>query len=451
MNLTDRFIESQKPNGKDQKFSDSGARGAGILYFRITKAGHRCWLFRYSNSQGKQIAISFADYDRKGTTGLSLTQARARAADFSRLYQSGIKDIREHLEAEQEAIRAEREAAEAARLEAVEQARRGSLKALIGTYLDSLDSRGKSSANATRFRLTKHVIEAWPELVKKQAATVTTAEIRDVLARMVDAGITRETNLVRAGLNAAYQIVLRAQYDPTLKGNISVFGIEANPVSVIPVLTQFNSARERSLTWGELGAYLKRVVAINNPVTRDLLLLALYAGGQRVIQVAKLRESDVDWDADTFTLKDPKGRRTKVRDHMLPMTDLTREILSRRKTQAMNGWLFTHTGNAPLNSATPSHAVTDICRAMQAAGECTEHFQMSDIRRSCETRQAEMGISEDLRAQLQSHGLAGVQNRHYNKYRYLDEKRQVLEAWEARLQLLDMDNVVDVESKKVND
>ena len=40
-----------------------------------------------------------------------------------------------------------------------------------------------------------------------------------------------------------------------------------------------------------------------------------------------------------------------------------------------------------------------------------------------------MGISKDLSAQIQSHGLGGVQDRHYDRHEYMDEKRRVLKAW----------------------
>jgi hypothetical protein len=45
-----------------------------------------------------------------------------------------------------------------------------------------------------------------------------------------------------------------------------------------------------------------------------------------------------------------------------------------------------------------------------------------------------MGISRDVRAVLLSHGLGGVQARHYDMHEYADEKRNALEAWDAKLQ-----------------
>lgn len=45
-----------------------------------------------------------------------------------------------------------------------------------------------------------------------------------------------------------------------------------------------------------------------------------------------------------------------------------------------------------------------------------------------ETRLAAEGVHMDVRAQLQSHGLGGVQARHYDRHDYLDEKRAALET-----------------------
>jgi integrase len=447
MKLTDRFLESIKATGKDQRFPDDGERGAGRLYFRVTQGGTKTWQYRYTAEGRKQVALALGGYDRKGENGLSLTQARSRAAELSRCYQSGIRDLKEHLEAKQETIKAEREAAKAAAAEVEARARRGSLKALLDLYLDNMEAQGKKSAGQTRSRLTRHVLTAWPQLVARPADEITPGEIADILRKMVNAGITRETNLVRAGLHAAYQLAMKAQHDPTITGDMGHFMLQSNPVAGVPVVSKFNKARDRVLNWDELAAYLRRVEELNNPITRDALLLALYAGGQRIEQTIQLALRDIDSDAGTITLFDPKGRRQQPRVHVLPLTDPMQEIITRRREQAVGEWLFSNNGKVPMRIETPSHAVTDICRAMLEAGEAAEQFQMSDIRRTCETKLAEMGVSLDLRAQIQSHGLSGVQARHYDRHSYLPEKRRVLEAWAMKLGGLDGGNVVALKGR----
>jgi len=51
-----------------------------------------------------------------------------------------------------------------------------------------------------------------------------------------------------------------------------------------------------------------------------------------------------------------------------------------------------------------------------------------DLRRTVETRLAAARVGSDIRAQLQSHGLGGVQARHYDRHDYLAEKRAALET-----------------------
>jgi integrase len=66
---------------------------------------------------------------------------------------------------------------------------------------------------------------------------------------------------------------------------------------------------------------------------------------------------------------------------------------------------------------------------MQEFGELEQRpFTAGDIRRTVETRLAAEGLSKDVRAQLQSHGLGGVQSRHYDRHDYLAEKREAMEA-----------------------
>ena len=91
-------------------------------------------------------------------------------------------------------------------------------------------------------------------------------------------------------------------------------------------------------------------------------------------------------------------------------------------------WLFSSHGKMQLAETTPGKRAAEICKGMKC-----EPFDLRDIRRTCETMLAGMGISRDTRAQLLSHGLSGVQAAHYDRHGYLNEKRAALSAWEQRL------------------
>lgn len=73
--------------------------------------------------------------------------------------------------------------------------------------------------------------------------------------------------------------------------------------------------------------------------------------------------------------------------------------------------------------------LVDVVDAMDKAGELENGpFTLGDLRRTVETRLAGVGISDGVRAQLQSHDLGGIQARHHDRHDYGDEKRAALEA-----------------------
>jgi hypothetical protein len=59
-------------------------------------------------------------------------------------------------------------------------------------------------------------------------------------------------------------------------------------------------------------------------------------------------------------------------------------------------------------------------------GSDIEGFQVKRIRSGVETLLAREGVSRDIRGHLQSHGLTGVQAKHYDGHDYIPEKRHAL-------------------------
>src|SRR3546814_12175090 len=69
----------------------------------------------------------------------------------------------------------------------------------------------------------------------------------------------------------------------------------------------------------------------------------------------------------------------------------------------------------------------------RSAGQTDAAFTPGDLRRTVEARLAAVGIGQDVRARLQTHGLGGVQQRHYDRHDYLDEVRAALETLHSLL------------------
>lgn len=98
-------------------------------------------------------------------------------------------------------------------------------------------------------------------------------------------------------------------------------------------------------------------------------------------------------------------------------------------------WLFPG-ASKNLGPEAVSDLVHDMSIAFNKEGISKQQFQFSDLRRTAETIMASLGIHKDIRAQVQSHGLGGVQDRHYDRHSYMDEKRAAINAWQGYLDLL---------------
>ncbi len=99
----------------------------------------------------------------------------------------------------------------------------------------------------------RYVLKPWPELGPLPARAITPEMIRDVLARMIKAGIGRQTNIVRAYLHAAFVHGAHSDLDPRRAANQgSTFRLAGNPVHLVPRIVDFENARDRVLSDDEL-------------------------------------------------------------------------------------------------------------------------------------------------------------------------------------------------------
>jgi integrase len=262
-------------------------------------------------------------------------------------------------------------------------------------------------------------------------------ELRDVLARLIDAGKGRTAAKLRAYLRAAFGLAMHAGLDPTLPEALTSFDIQVNPADRLPSLAQFSKALDRTLTLMELRAFWRRLVSLDESPARDALIACLFLGGQRPTQLLRVTPRMVDASGATLTLLDSKGRNRHAnpRRHVLPVIDELMPVIRRRLAQAhsVESPLFTSNGRVALRKETLAVLVEKIEKAMAAAGELERGpFSMRDLRRTAETQMAALGISRELRAQIQSHGLGGIQTRHYDRHDYMREKRAALLLWARR-------------------
>jgi integrase len=336
--------------------------------------------------------------------------------------------LRQEREAKAAAQAAQLVLEQATRLDA-EARKRYTLCSLCESYASHLEAKGKvGSARDCRSVFRCHVAKARQDLSETPARDVTADDIAALVRAVQEQGKTRTAGILRSYLLAAFNAASRARYDSTLPAVLIGFGVTTNPAAVIPSIPV--RAGTRTLSAAELRVYLSE---LTDTLTDQSLLLEILSGGQRINQL--LRAKVCDWTPETATLRlwDGKGKRSTPREHLLPLAPraaaLVSSLVERARALAPEStMLFSTYGLAQMDATTTGKRLKAISTAMGG-----EAFTLRDIRRTCETMLAGMGISKDTRAQLLSHGISGVQAVHYDRHEYMNEKRAALDAWEQRI------------------
>ncbi|MBU3055839.1 tyrosine-type recombinase/integrase [Pseudomonas indica] len=391
----------------DVWLTDGGrVRGEGRLRLRARPNGRVGFYFRYVTAAGKQAQLALGSYDSTGIAGLTLKAARAKAGELSQLYQAGTRDLHAllaHRQAEEAAVR---EAANRAR---EEEARQGTFGDLLLAYADMLEKAGKASAKAVRNQVLKDVKSASPHLWTKPAKAISTDDCLAIVGKLEDAGTLRQADKLRSYIKSAFRAAINRRIDRERR-----FGIASNPASDIDKVSGSSNASERALSVAEFRAYWVRVQALEEP-RRSVAMLHVLTGGQRMQQLARVTLADVDRDAMLMRLRDGKGRREKPREYWVPLLPEALACVDRLTPEG--GFVFSANGGvSPMHTSYISDVAKEVCTAMAEAGELQgAPFTGKAIRATVETRlmKKPYRVSSDVLARLLSHGLGGVQAKHY--------------------------------------
>ena len=415
--LTDAAIRALRDG--ETRTDGSLPIGAGRLMIECMKVRgvlRRRWIFRHRTGGGVG-KLRLGDYPAVG-----LDAARGQARTHIEQVRQGIDPRVAAFERKQEIVKAERE-----------KAALGTLRLLLGAYVASLRAKGKTCAREVELLFERHVLVPWPQVANMPARAVTPEDVRDVLARMVKAGIRRQTNIVRSYLHAAFVHGAHADLDPRRAAEqASTFRLESNPTHLLPRIAEFESTRDRVLTDDELRVLWSALDDRGGEVAATVRCLLLL-GGQRFRQLLRSTWGDYDTAARTLRLTDPKGKRTRAAEHLLPVPPaVVRELVALASHNSAGEYIFSTSGGIkPIHHTTISSTIGEIARQGQNA---TGPYKPGDVRRTVETRLQALGVSRDVRAQLLSHGRSsGVQARHYERHDFLEEKRVALRLWEGHL------------------
>ena len=418
--ITVKGLEALKPG---KAINETLGQGNGSLQARGTSKGPR-FFFRYGEKQNRVPIPAFNEQGERLSLDEARTMARALSAREKGLRKEG-KDLRETLEAEQRAAERAREAEQRKTEE------RGdkpvTLGALMTTYIEWMEQAGKVSAYDASNTVANH-IERHEELWNKPANELTLDDVLEILEPLTTAGKLTTARKVRAYIRRSYTLGLRARTSAQAIA-FRRFQIGHNPAADSAPVEGANNARHIALSLADLRAIWKRASRPDEPAG-PLLRAYLLLGGQRFEQLRRATVTDIA--DERLTLWDSKGKRTQPRRHVVPILPEAKAAIDEMRGAKLGPFLITLThGESGADRSKVGKMVKSLARRMVEAREISEPFTLGALRSTVETQLAAAGVQSDTLAQLQSHGLSGVQWRHYNRHDYHAEKLAALEKLRA--------------------
>lgn len=190
-------------------------------------------------------------------------------------------------------------------------------------------------------------------------------------------------------------------------------------------------ARDRVLSDDEIKAFWVATGSLDAPRRVGALFRMLLLTAQRVGEVSSMRWSEIDLDHQTWTI--PSARTKNGKEHIVALSALAVEVLSAVAKAPGRDLLFS-----------AASGFGRVKRQLDAAmGDHVVPWVLHDLRRTATTIMARLGIAPHVADRVLNHtsgtisGVAAV----YNRFEYLDERRNALEALGRFIGLLVQDGM----------
>jgi integrase len=387
--LTERLIANLKPAAPGKRYIRQDAVVPGVEV-RVTDRGHKTFLLgaRYPGSP---------HFTRRqlGEVGvISLANAREKARHWLESIKGGT-DPRVEIERQRAA---EREA-EANVFAAV-------AEAFIARHL-----RGKRRADRAAREIRTELVSQWG---RRPIAEITRADAVRLIEAIVD----------RPAPAYAHNIFAHARGMFNWCINRGIYGLESSPFDRLrpEALIGPRRVRDRVLTDDEIRKAWLATAALGYPWGQAVRLLML--SGVRLREAADAQWQEFDLANRLWTI--PPERFKVKAAHTVPLTDDMVELIQELPRWHGSDLLFTCTGKPLVNFAKPKE------RLDRLMGGDVPPWVVHDVRRTVRTRLSQLRVPESVAELVIGHSKRGLA-RVYDQHRFIDEMREALEAWNARL------------------
>jgi integrase len=393
--LTDRKLKSLKPakSGERDELMDTEVNGFGV---RVTDRGKVTFILlaRYPGSNNP-TRRALGEYPTD-----TLADAREKARLWRKSIEQGIDPKNEE---ERKRLAELRKKADTFDVAAEE---------FIKRILPK-QRRGHIVAKELRQEFS----DRW---AGRPITSITRRDVLDVINEAVDRGAPYQARNLLGHVRAMFNWAIEA----------GDYGLETSPCDRIRPkhLIGERTPRDRVLTDAELATLWRSAERMGYPFGPIIQLLMLTG-------VRKSEASDAQWPE--FDLKHniwtvPAERFKSKSTHLVPLTNDATKLLKALPRFNKGEHLFSTSFG--LRSVTGfAKAKTRLDGLMEEEfGRKPAPFRLHDIRRTVRTRLAGLRVADEVAEMIIGHGRKGIQ-RVYDQHRYVDEMREALELWAARL------------------
>lgn len=407
-NLIDKTIISLKANKKRMEYWDKSLKGFGL---RISKKGEKSFCIMYRIA-GMQRRYTLGSYPK-----LKLAEARELAKDAFELVRKGKDPVQEK--------KAEEAKAAKARFEAK------TFSQLADQYIQEYAKPNKRSWKEDERIIKKTLL---PEFGSLDVQAICRSQIRAFL-RKIASKAPVAANRTHACLRMILGWAVKEE----------IVNLESNPCSGISRPGGKEKPKERVLNdvelkavWGALEKELPEVKGVMR-----LILLT----GQRPGEVMGALNNEIDLDNALWTI--PGSRTKNELSNIVPLSPQAIRVIEKQRSsieeqkqkRTKRGDVTPESPYLFPNRLISKHAGSPIVHIRKAVGRIHENlgierFSAHDLRRTLATRLGEMQVPGHVIARLLNHKQMDVTSAVYNKYQYLKEKREALDAWGAKVEVL---------------
>jgi len=406
--FTDRWLKSLKPSapGKRREIWDTNIPGFGV---RINDEKDHA-------RSGKAGRVSFVLYCRypggrspeRRTLGrwpeISLEKARHKAAEWRSQIAKGIDP---HDAEEEERL---------ARL----RAKGNTFAAVAEKFIEFIIANKERKAAEVERDLRKEFISPWGH---RPIASI----------KPMDVALVIEATVRRGKLGHAHGLF--AHIRRLFRWAIPMY-IEHSPCSQLSPrrLIGDRKRRDRILSDAEIAAAWKASDSLSYPF--GPLYRLLFLTGLRLSEVSEASWDEFDFNERIWTVPAARMKKTgtEAKPHMVPLTDAMLEVIETLPRFESGRFLFSnHNGTVPLKANyfnRPKHQLDGLMQ--QTLGDRLPDWVNHDIRRTVRTKLSALRIPEEVREAVLAHARPGIKG-HYDYHHYLDEKRDALVQWAAKL------------------